>query len=92
MAESAISTSTVSADPVSLTPARAVRPRLDSVDLLRGTIMALMLLDHTRDFIMNPSLSPTNLATTTPALFFTRWITHFCAPTFMLLAGVGAFL
>lgn len=69
-----------------------VRPRLDSVDLLRGSIMALMLLDHTRDFIMNPGISPTNMATTTPALFFTRWITHFCAPTFMLLAGVGAYL
>jgi uncharacterized membrane protein len=54
--------------------------------------MVFMLLDHTRDFIMNPSISPTNLATATPALFFTRWITHFCAPTFMLLAGIGAFL
>ncbi len=78
-------------DPIRLSP-QVVRPRLDSVDLLRGLIMALMLLDHTRDFIMDPRLSPTNLATTTPGLFFTRWITHICAPTFMLLAGVGACL
>ncbi|HWR15064.1 MAG TPA: heparan-alpha-glucosaminide N-acetyltransferase domain-containing protein [Terriglobales bacterium] len=69
-----------------------VRPRLDSVDLWRGTIMAFMLLDHTRDFIMNNSIGPTDMATTTPALFFTRWITHFCAPGFMLLAGLGAAL
>ncbi len=54
--------------------------------------MALMLLDHTRDFVMNTSADPTNMSTATPALFFTRWITHFCAPGFMLLAGVGASL
>src|SRR6478672_12997985 len=66
--------------------------RVDSVDLLRGLIMILMALDHTRDFIGNVAASPTNLATTTTALFITRWITHFCAPTFSLLTGVGAFL
>ena len=54
--------------------------------------MILMALDHTRDFIGNVAASPTNLATTTTALFITRWITHFCAPTFSLLTGVGAFL
>lgn len=54
--------------------------------------MVLMLLDHTRDYFMNTRVNPTDMATATPALFFTRWITHFCAPTFMLLAGVGAYL
>jgi len=66
--------------------------RVDSVDLLRGLVMILMALDHTRDFIGNVALNPTNLATTTTALFVTRWITHFCAPTFSLLTGVGAYL
>ena len=54
--------------------------------------MILMALDHTRDFFGNPGVSPTNLAATTVPLFFTRWIAHFCAPTFFLLTGTGAFL
>jgi uncharacterized membrane protein len=62
------------------------------VDLLRGIIMVIMAIDHTRDFFTYPGLNPTNLAMTTPALFFTRWITHFCAPTFFLLTGTGAYL
>jgi uncharacterized membrane protein len=70
----------------------ASRSRIESVDLVRGVIMILMALDHTRDFFGFPGQSPTNLATTTPALFFTRWITHFCAPVFFLLAGTGAYL
>lgn len=52
--------------------------------------MILMALDHTRDFFGMPGADPTNLATTTPALFFTRWITHLCAPMFFLLIGTGA--
>jgi uncharacterized membrane protein len=67
------------------------RARLESVDLLRGVIMIIMALDHTRDFFGQPG-SPTNLATASAALFFTRWITHFCAPVFFLLTGTGAFL
>jgi uncharacterized membrane protein len=68
--------------------------RLSAVDALRGAVMVVMALDHTRDFIHAGAMSftPEDLARTTPALFMTRWITHICAPTFMLLAGAGAFL
>jgi Predicted membrane protein len=71
--------------------AAAVR-RLDSVDLFRGLIMVIMLIDHTRDYVHRDGLSgdPLNLATTTPLLYFTRWITHLCAPGFVLLAGASA--
>jgi uncharacterized membrane protein len=68
------------------------RIRLESVDILRGAIMILMALDHTRDFFGKPGISPTDLAQTTIPLFFTRWITHFCAPVFFLLTGTGAYL
>lgn len=54
--------------------------------------MILMALDHTRDFFGDSGLNPTDPATTTIPLFFTRWVTHFCAPTFFLLTGTGAFL
>lgn len=72
--------------------AEALPRRLASVDLLRGIVMVLMALDHTRDFFSNAFFNPLDLALTTPALFFTRWITHLCAPVFVLLAGVGAYL
>ena len=62
------------------------------MDVVRGVIMVLMALDHTRDFFGNLAQNPTNLTTTTPALFMTRWITHFCAPVFFLLTGTGAYL
>jgi uncharacterized membrane protein len=68
-------------------------PRLTSVDALRGAIMVIMALDHTRDFLHIGAMafSPEDLTRTTPILFFTRWITHFCAPVFMFTAGLGAF-
>src|SRR5437899_1753791 len=71
---------------------RAVALRLDSVDLLRGIIMVVMSLDHTREFLTNLTFPPENITQTWAALFFTRWITHFCAPLFVFLAGTGAYL
>jgi uncharacterized membrane protein len=73
-------------------PERTSGQRLQAIDALRGLIMILMALDHVRDFFGDSAASPTNMATTTAALFMTRWITHFCAPVFSLLTGVVAFL
>jgi uncharacterized membrane protein len=73
-------------------PAAASASRLMTVDALRGAVMIVMALDHTRDFIHAGAMafSPEDLTRTTPLLFLTRWITHICAPTFMFLAGAGA--
>jgi uncharacterized membrane protein len=74
------------------TNATQAAQRLDSVDLFRGLIMVIMLIDHTRDYVHRDGLTvdPLALATTTPLLYFTRWITHLCAPGFAFLAGASA--
>jgi len=79
-------------EPAAVRPRTVTTARVRSVDMLRGLVMVLMTIDHTRDFVHSAAMAfpPEDLTKTTAAIFLTRWITHICAPTFMFCAGLGA--
>ncbi len=66
--------------------------RVNSIDILRGLVMVVMALDHVREFWSATPYRPEDLSQTSVFLFFTRWVTHFCAPTFVFLSGISVFL
>ena len=72
--------------------ATGAKPRLDSIDILRGLVIIFMALDHTKGHFWKAGFDPLNPDVTTLGAYMTRWITHFCAPTFCFLMGTGAYL
>jgi len=92
-----MASTTVTAPPKLISPSSGASAllrsnRILSVDLMRGIVMIIMALDHTRDYFTWLTFPPEDLTRTYGWLFFTRWVTHFCAPTFCFLAGTGAYL
>src|SRR5882724_10632310 len=83
-------------NPTNVNPASATvkTKRFESIDLLRGAVMIIMALDHVRDYFHSSAFlySPTDLTQTSAPIFFTRFITHYCAPVFVFLAGISAYL
>jgi uncharacterized membrane protein len=79
-------------DEIGVTLPTASRSRIESIDLMRGIVIVLMALDHTKDFIGTSTSDPLNADVTNLPANLTRWITHFCAPTFCFLMGIGAYL
>ncbi len=77
---------------LSLERAAPARPRLHSVDLVRGLVLVLLALDHVRAYFSAVRVEPAGLSQVPESLFLTRWVTHLCAPTFVLLAGAGTYL
>lgn len=80
-------------EPLSRGLTRSGAARVEAIDMMRGLVIAIMVLDHVRDFfhVSANQFDPTDPTKTYPLLFLTRWITHLCAPTFVLLAGVSIF-
>ncbi|MDQ2793022.1 MAG: heparan-alpha-glucosaminide N-acetyltransferase domain-containing protein [Bacteroidota bacterium] len=87
-----LATLVFAANEVAALPPAAERPRVQAVDVVRGLVMVIMALDHIREFWTPMTMRAEDVAQASAALFFTRWVTHFCAPTFVFLSGVSIWL
>ncbi|HEX8348773.1 MAG TPA: heparan-alpha-glucosaminide N-acetyltransferase domain-containing protein [Hymenobacter sp.] len=78
--------------PPPLAASRATTTRVQAIDVVRGLVMVIMALDHIREFWTPTPMRPEDVAHASVLLFFTRWVTHFCAPTFVFLSGTSIYL